>query len=305
MRDFSLHEFEALNAVAVYRSFRKAAATLQMPPSSLSHMISSVEKRLGVQLFQRNTRNVSLTAAGEAFLKRLRPALQEMTDAIESVDSLREKPSGRIRLNTSAWSAERVLPIVLDFMRDHPEVEVDVVTEGRIIDLAAEGFDAGLRLMEAVPQSMVALPLGHDEALIVVAAPAYLESHGTPLVPEDLLSHDCLRSRLPSGAMMRWEMERAGQQSIIDVRGRLVLGTTGLTLKAALNGAGIAYVMARDAETYLQSGALVQLLADWTPSFAGICLYYPRLKLPSAAFRAFVDYFKVHPLRTKTKALAC
>jgi DNA-binding transcriptional LysR family regulator len=304
MSDFSLHEFAAVNAVATHRSFRSAAAALQMPPSSLSHMIASVEKRLGIRLFQRSTRHVSLTVAGEAFLTRLRPALQEMTDAIESANSLRDGPTGQIRINSSAWAAERILPVVLDFMRDYPEVQVDVVTDGRIIDLVAEGFDAGLRLTESVPQSMVALPLGHEEALIIVAAPAYLERQGTPLVPADLLAHDCLRSRLPSGAMMRWEVEKAGEQSIIDVSGRLVLGTTGLTLKAAIGGAGIAYVMARDAEPSLQSGALVQLLTDWTPSFPGICLYYPRLKLPSAAFRAFVEYFKGHPLRGNGRALA-
>src|SRR6201996_2667794 len=142
MNDFSLHEFEAVDAVAAHRSFRSAAAALQMPPSSLSHMIASVEKRLGIRLFQRTTRNVSLTTAGEAFLKRLRPALQEMTDVIESANSLRDKPAGQIRLNTSAWAAERILPIVLDFMADYPDVKVDIVTEGRIIDLVAEGFDA-------------------------------------------------------------------------------------------------------------------------------------------------------------------
>lgn len=294
---FGLHEFTAVNAVAIHRSFRSAAASLEVSPSSLSHIVASVERRLGIRLFQRNTRNVSLTEAGEAFLSRMRPALREMTDAIDSVNQFRDKPTGQLRLNSSAWAADRVLPIILDFMHEYPDVKVDVVADGRLIDIVAEGFDAGLRLAEAVPQDMIALPLGGDEALIIVAAPAYLKKHGKPKAPADLLAHDCICARLPSGSMMRWEVQKAGEQSWVNVSGRLILGTAELTLKAAVAGAGIAYVLARDAEPLVKAGKLVQLLADWTPPFAGICLYYPRQHLPTATFRAFVDFLKSHPAR--------
>jgi DNA-binding transcriptional LysR family regulator len=184
------------------------------------------------------------------------------------------------------------MPIVLDFMRDYPDVRMDLFTEGRLIDIVAEGFDAGLRLIESVPKDMVAIPLGIEEALVIVASPAYLERHDRPLVPIDLLAHDCIRSRLPSGALMRWEIEKAGELAWVDVTGRLIVGDTRLGLVAALAGAGVAYVEARDAQPHIASGELVQLLAEWTPPFDGLCLYYPRQKLRTAAFRAFVDYFR-------------
>ena len=301
MTTFGLHELEAVNAIAMHRSFRGAAANLQIPPSSLSHMIASVERRLGIRLFQRNTRSVSLTEAGEAFLLRMRPALREMRDAIESVNRFRDKPVGQIRINTSVWAAEHILPIVLGFMAKYPDVNVDIVTEGRFIDIVAEGFDAGIRLAAAVPQDMIAVPTGADEALIVVAAPAYLKEHGAPKAPADLLAHNCIRARLSNGAMMRWELQKAGEQAWVDVRGRLILGQGGLTLNAAVAGAGIAYVIARDAQPHIDAGDLVQILADWTPPFAGLCLFYPRTRLPSAAFRAFIDYFKAHVRPRKGK----
>jgi DNA-binding transcriptional LysR family regulator len=291
---YSLREFRAVAEIAAHKSFRAAAANLEISPSSLSHIVASVEKRLGIRLFQRNTRSVALTEAGEAFLARMRPALGEMMQAIEGINDFRERPAGLIRINTSSWGAERILPIVLGFMHDYPDIRVDLFTEGRLIDIVAEGFDAGLRLIESVPQDMVAIPLGIKEALVIVAAPAYLERHGRPLVPVDLLTHDCIRARLPSGALMRWEIEKAGEIAWVDVTGRLIVGDTRLGVKAALAGAGIAYVEARDAEPHMASGELVQLLAEWTPPFEGLCFYYPRQKLQTAAFRAFVDYFRAH-----------
>lgn len=293
MSTFGLHEFIAVNAVATHRSFRGAAAVLQMSPSSLSYTIASVERRLGIRLFHRNTRSVSLTEAGEAFLIRMRPAIHEMTEAIESVNQFRDKPAGQLRLNTSAWAADRALPIILRFMRKYPDVKVDVVTEGRLVDIIANGYDAGLRIAEAVPQDMIALPLGGNEAFIVVASPSYLKTlRALPKSPADLLACDCIRSRMPSGVMIRWEFQKKGEPSWVDVKGRLTLGTAELTLRAAVASAGIAYVFASQAEPYLKAGKLVQLLADWTPPFAGICLYYPRQRQPSATFRAFVEYFK-------------
>jgi DNA-binding transcriptional LysR family regulator len=291
MEDFGLRTLSVISAVATHRSFRGAAVSLEMSPSSVSHIVANTERRLGIRLFQRNTRSVSLTEAGETFLARVRPALTEITDAIEGVHHLRDSPSGLIRLNASTWAADRILPIVLGFMRDYPQVRIDLVTEGRLIDIVAEGFDAGLRLASVVSQDMVALPLGIDEALIIVASPDYVREHGEPVTPGDLLAHDCIRARLPSGAIMRWDLGKRGE-TLVEVSGRLIVGTTELALKAAATGTGIAYAEAREAQPYLERGDLVQLLADWTPAFPGHALYYPRQRLPSAAFRVFVDYFK-------------
>lgn len=292
MAGLALHELHALTAVASLRSFRGAAAELGVSPSALSHAVASVERRLGVRLFNRSTRSVSLTEAGAAFLARVQPALREIADAVESVNRFRDKPVGLLRLNASEGAAARVLPIVLDFLASYPEMRVDLVTDGRMVDIVAMGFDAGLRLAEAVPQDMISLPLGVDEALVVVAAPGYVERHGTPTVPADLHAHACIRARLPSGTVLRWEFERQGEVIRIEPPGRLIVGSPELSLEAARAAAGLAYVTARSAAEDLAAGRLIRVLAEWTPPFPGICLYYPRQRLPSAGLRAFIDQFQ-------------
>ncbi|MDQ0625949.1 LysR family transcriptional regulator [Paraburkholderia graminis] len=291
---FNLDDLVAVLTVAEHRSFRGAARALELPPSSLSHIVSAVERRLGIRIFHRTTRSVSPTEAGQAFIDRMCPALTEMADAFESVNRFRDTPYGQVRINTSNWAAERAFPVILDFLAAYPEVSIDIVAEGRLVDIVAEGFDAGLRLAEAVPQDMVAVPLSGDEAVIIVASPGYLHKCGTPRAPPDLLHHECIRLRLPGGGLMRWEVAKAGERSWIDVRGRLIVGASEFALSAAVAGVGIAYVDAAKAIKCLESGLLVQLLSEWTPPFAGVCLYYPRQRLPSAAFRAFIDHVKAH-----------
>ncbi|MGQ9370619.1 LysR family transcriptional regulator [Azospirillum sp. A39] len=292
MSKLALHELNALLAVAAHRSFRAAAADLGVSPSSLSHAVAGVESRLGVRLFNRTTRSVSTTQAGESFLARIRPALREIADAVETVNRFRDTPAGLLRLNTSEGGAERVLPVVLDFLAGHPDMRVDLVSEGRLIDIVAAGFDAGLRLAEAVPQDMVAVPLGSEEEFAVVGAPGYFEGRARPRAPADLLGHECIRARLPSGVVQRWEFERFGEEIRLDPAGRLTLGSHALALRAARAGAGLAYVSRRAAEEDLAAGRLVRVLAEWTPPFAGLCLYYPRQRLPSAGLRAFIDHVR-------------
>lgn len=292
MAGLALQELNALAAVAANRSFRAAASELAVSPSALSHSIASMERRLGVRLFNRTTRSVSLTEAGEQFLARVRPALREIADAVEGVNRFRDTPTGLLRLNASEGAAERVLPIVLDFMAAYPDMRVDMVSEGRMVDIVAEGFDAGLRLGETVPQEMIALSLGVEEAMIVVGSPAYLAERGAPKVPADLFAHECIRARLPSGTILRWEFERQGEETRLDPPGRLILGSPDLSLHAARGGAGLAFVNQRSASKDLASGTLIQVLADWSPPFPGIALYYPRQRLPSAGLRAFIDCFQ-------------
>jgi DNA-binding transcriptional LysR family regulator len=292
MDDLGLKSLQVISSVAAHRSFRGAAKELGMSPSSVSHIVASTERRLGVSLFLRNTRSVSSTEAGEAFLLRVRPALAEITDAVEGVHQLRDRPSGLIRLNASTWAADRILPLVLEFIELYPEVRVDLVTDGRLIDLIAEGFDAGLRLASVVPQEMISLPLGIDEALFIVATPDYLKKNGTPTTPGDLLLHDCIRGRLPSGVIMRWSMGQGSEQAVVEVSGRLTLGTTELAARAAAAGAGLAYVEAREAQPFIATGQLVRVLEDWTKPFEGMALYYPRQRLPTATFRAFIEFYK-------------
>jgi DNA-binding transcriptional LysR family regulator len=254
--------------------------------------VAAVEKQLGVRLFNRTTRSVSVTEAGEAFLARVRPALLEIVGAVETVNRFRSRPAGTLRINTSEAVLLRVLPIVLEFMTAYPEVKVDLIVEGRLVDIVAEGFDAGLRPAESVPQDMAALPLDAAEKTAVVATPDYLARRGVPGAPADLLNHECFRNRLPSGMVHRWVFERHGEVVRIDPPGRLTLSGTRAGLRAARAGIGLGYVRERSAREDIAAGRLIHLLPEWTPPFPGIFLYYPRQRLPSPAFKAFLDYFR-------------
>lgn len=290
MDDFGIRALTVVNAVATYGSFRGAAHELDMSPSSVSHMVANLEDKLGIRLFLRNTRSVVLTEAGETFLAKIRPALQDITEAVNDINQLKDHPTGLIRINASSWAADRILPFILEFMNKYPNVKFDLVTEGRLVDIVSEGFDAGLRLASLVPQDMIALPLGIDEALIVVGSPDYFKRYGIPKTPGDLVSHSCIQARLPSGAMMRWELTKGSGETWIKTTGQLSVGTTQLAVKAAVAGAGLAFVEAREAEPFLNNGSLTQVLEEWTPPFEGHALYYPRPRLSSAAFRAFVAF---------------
>lgn len=292
MEDFGIRSLIAVSAVAAHRSFRGAASELGMSPSSVSYVVTNLEQKIGIRLFLRNTRSVSLTEAGEAFLARIRPALAEINGALEGVHNLRDQPAGLVRINASSWGAGRLLPIVLEFMKIYPDVRIDLTCEGRIVDIIAEGYDAGLRLESMVPQDMIAVSLGIPERLILVAAPSYLAEHGTPKTPGDLLTHECIRARLPSGVIMNWEMHRRGEEAEPKVTGKLIVGSTELSAKAAASGLGIAYPDAREAADFIAKGELVQVLEDWTPPLGSEALYYPATRLPSAAFKAFVGFVR-------------
>lgn len=290
MSGMTLADLRAIAAVADAGSFRGAAKTLEIAVSSLSHQVANVEKRVGIRLFNRTTRSVSLTEAGEALLQRVRPALNEIDAALEAVDHLRATPSGVLRLNTSEGGAERVLPLVLDFLATYPDMRVDLVTEGRLVDIVAEGFDAGLRLKDIVPKDMICVPLGQIEAFVLVASPTYLSGRAAPGSPGDLLHHECIRARLPGGSLVAWELERNGESVTIDVKGRLIAGSTDLSVLAARQHAGIAYVSLRSVQEDIDSGRLIQLLPEWTPPYPGLALFYPSRRLPSAGLRAFIDH---------------
>ena len=292
MAGLSLHELHALAAVATRKSFRAAAGELGVSPSSLSHAIAGMERRLGVRLFNRTTRSVSLTEAGEHFLARIHPALREIADAVETVNQFRDTPSGLLRINASEGGAERLLPTVLSFMQAYPDMRIELASDGRMVDIVAEGFDAGVRGVDAVPLDMVSLPLGAQEAYAVVASPAYFARRPGPNVPVDLMHHDCIRVRMPSGVLLRWEFERRGEAVRIEPPGRLVLGSLTLSIEAALAGAGVIYVIERSVADDIAAGRLVRVLAEWTLPFAGVCLYYPRQRLPSAGLAAFIAHFK-------------
>ncbi|MBR0870420.1 LysR family transcriptional regulator [Bradyrhizobium tropiciagri] len=285
-----LIELEAAVAVARRRSFRAAAAELGMSSTALSQAIAELEARLGVRLFNRTTRSVAPTPAGEQFVAEVAPALTAIRDAADAVNRHRSTPVGVLRLNTSLGAAQRIMrPIIFEYLKRYPEMAIDIVTEGRLIDIVREGFDAGFRLAEQVPADMISVPLGRDERLIVVGSPGYLAGRGHPVSPADLAAHDCIRMRLPAGTVYRWEFEKDGEQLLVDVSGRLTLDDSGLIREAVLAGCGLAYVSEWDVANDLRERRLVQLLADWTPPYPGICLYYPGRRHVPAGLRALID----------------
>ncbi len=290
MKRQGLVEFDAVLAIARRGSFRAAALDLEMSTTALSNAVSKLERQLGVRLFNRTTRSVSLTDAGRDFVERVGPALQDIHDAMNAARSQQETPSGTLRINAFATAAREILsPLILKFLKLYPQVHIDLVTEGRLVDVVAEGFDFGVRARDLVPSDMIAVPLGPGRRNVVVGSPAYFQAHGKPLVPPDLLHQSCLRIRLPNGAPYRWQFEKNGQSTQIDVTGPMTLDEASLSRIALLEGAGIGYVMESDVRDDLDAGRLEMVLEDWTPQLAPLALYYPGRRHPTAAFKVFID----------------
>ncbi|MFL9910855.1 LysR family transcriptional regulator [Paraburkholderia sp. RL17-337-BIB-A] len=288
-----LIELEVVLAVGRCGGFRAAARELGMSSSAVSQTVAALEARLGVRLFDRTTRSVSLSAAGEQFLAQVGPALATIRSAMEDVDQHRERPSGVLRLNAALnWARMILEPLIFEYLRRYPDMKVELVTEGRLIDLVAEGFDAGIRNAEALPPDMVAVPIAPTLRSVIVGSPAYFDGRERPKVPADLMEHNCVRARKPSGAIYRWEFARHGQAMEIDVPGSLTLDEPDLMRKAALNGIGLVWIVEDLVANDLASGRLVQVLDDWSPSYPGISLYYPGRRHAPAKLRAFIELVK-------------
>lgn len=284
-----LNDLDAVIAIARRGSFRVAALDLGMSTTALSSAVAKLEASLGVRLFNRTTRSVSLTDAGRVFVDQVGPAMQDIHGAMDAARSQQATPSGTLRINAFAMAAREILsPLVLEFLRRYPQVHVDLVTEGRLVDIVAEGFDLGVRVADLVPSDMIAVSLGRPQRYAVVGTPAYFEKHGRPRVPPDLLTHPCVRVRLPNGALYRWQFEKGGQTAQIDVSGPITLDEASLSRAAVLEGIGLGFFMEQNVRDDIEAGRLVRVLDDWTPPFAGLCLYYPGRRNPSAALKAFV-----------------
>lgn len=289
----SLNDLAAFAAVANHQSFRRAADIMGVSRSALSHAIIGLEGKVGIRLFNRTTRSVSLTQAGARLLARLDPVLQDLDQALDTISEERGTPSGSLRINANKSGARILLiHVVPRFLDLYPDVELDLVSEGRLIDIVEQGFDAGIRLLEAVPKDMVAVKIGGDVRFIAVAAPSYLEGRARPHTPDDLFAHRCIRQRLPGGKRYRWEFSKRGAEVAIDVPGNLTLDDNDLLVQAAVDGRGIAYVPDYFAQPFLASGQLVTVLDDWCPPTPGLALYYPRSRHVPSPLRAFIDLLR-------------
>jgi DNA-binding transcriptional LysR family regulator len=286
-----LADLKAFAAVARHRSFRAAADALGVSRSALSHTLAGLERELGVRLLHRTTRSVAPTEAGARLFTRIVPLLAELDAAFDGLAA--DAPSGTVRINAMESAAEILLrDVVPAVLARFPGVAVDIVTEGRPVDIVAEGYDAGVRLRELVPADMVAVPFGGDVRFRAVASPGYLARHGAPAVPDDLAGHRCIRQRLGSGRIYRWEFVRHGVEQRVDVPGALTLDNNRLMVAAAADGLGIAYVPEHFARAALADGRLVAVLDDWCPPFPGLCLYYPPNRHVPAPLRAFIDVMR-------------
>lgn len=293
MKSGSLNELDAFVAVARRGGFRSAAQELNVSPSVVSHTIAKLEERLGVRLFNRTTRSVALTAAGNQYLADVVPALEAIRSAGERLSEHGTTPTGTLRLNVSLLAARTILdPVILEYLRRYPTMSVDMATEGALIDVIGEGFDAGVRMAEAVPADMIAVPITKTIRMIVVGSPGYLREHPVPRVPDDLLKHRCIRARMASGRVYRWEFEKRGQSISVDVPGRLSLDEGGLIQEAACAGEGLAFLPENLLASDMAAGRLVQVLSDWTPVYPGFSLYYPSRRHAPAKLRALIDLLR-------------
>jgi DNA-binding transcriptional LysR family regulator len=302
MEKASLTDLNAVMAITRRGTFRAAAIELNMSTTALSLAINKLEANLGVRLFNRTTRSLSLTSAGKLFVEQVGPALQDLESGLEAVRSERDTPSGMIRINAAPFAAREIIsPLVLEFLRRYPDMVVDIVTEGRLVDIVADGFDLGVRVEGLVPSDMIAVPLGRRQRYAIVATPDYLSKHGTPLVPPDLLKHPCIRVRLPDGALFKWRLEKDGEVVQLDVRGPIILDETSLSRTAVLEHTGIGFFMEQSVLADIENGRLIRLLDDWTPPFAGICLYYPGRRNLSAGVKAFLALARLHATAEQKK----
>lgn len=289
----TLNELALFAAVATHCSFRKAADELGVSRSSLSHAIRSLEETLGVCLLNRTTRSVALTEAGRRLRTGLEPVLSGLDDALDAVADARGAPAGTLRINANKGAAELFLRMIVPrFMTLYPEVELDLVVEGQLVDIVEDGFDAGIRLAEAVPQDMIAVPLGGEVRFVTVASPAYLAHHAPLQTPHDLRLHHCIRQRLPGGKRYRWEFTRHGENMTLDVPGVLTLNDSDLMVEAAGKDLGVAYVPESFAHRLLADGRLVTVLDAWCPPCPGLMLYYPRNRHVPSALRALINLMK-------------
>ncbi|PLR23969.1 LysR family transcriptional regulator [Caulobacter zeae] len=286
----SITDLTALVAVASHRSFRRAADELATAPSTLSHTIRALEARLGVRLFNRTTRSVAPTQAGLELLARLKPVLGALDDALESVAGFRGEVTGAVRINAPRVGAALIVREVLPLMAArHPEVSIDIVVEGELVDIVAGGFDAGVRLVGSIPRDMIAVPLTRPMRFVCVASPAYLGRMGSPKTPEDLKTHLCIGHRLPGGRLYRWDFERNGQALSVDVTGPVVLDDEELMVDAAVCGLGVAYVVEAAAAAALAAGQLREVLSPWLQATEAAAVYYPGHRSVPSALRAFLD----------------
>ncbi len=296
MRRENFSELQAFLVVARARSFTKAAAQLSVSPSALSHSLRSLEERLGIRLLTRTTRSVSPTEAGERLLRTVGPHFEEVEAELAALNELRQRPAGTIRISVGEHAAiTLVWPKLAKVLGRYPDVKVEINVEGGLIDIAAEGFDAGVRLGEQVAKDMVSVRIGPDVRFAVVGSRSYFAKHTPPRKPQDLVAHSCINLRQSThGGLWAWDFERQGRELKVRVEGQIIFNNIFQARDAALAGFGLAYLPEDLARPYISKGQLSWVLQDWSPPWAGYHLYYPSRRQSSPAFALIVEALR-HP----------
>lgn len=293
MENAELAELLAFAAVARHLSFRQAATERGTSASAMSHSIRSLETRVGVRLFHRTTRSVSLTEAGEMLYARLEPAITDIRTAVDELNSFRATPFGTVRINIPNSIAPYVLGGTMErLLKDNPGLKLEVVTTDALVDIVEAGFDAGIRFGERISQDMIAVRIKSRSRFIVVGSPGYFANRPKPATPHDLGGHTCIRYAFPSGAILNWEFLKNGETVQVEVNGPLTVDGQELMVDAAARGLGLAYVWEERAAPYLGNGLLQSCLEDWCPIEEGLFLYFPSRKHQSAGLRALIAALK-------------
>ncbi|ARM16086.1 MULTISPECIES: LysR family transcriptional regulator [Rhizobium] len=297
------NDLQAFLAVARDQSFTKAAAKLGVTASALSHTIRQLEARLGVRLLARTTRNVAPTDAGERLMRAIGPHFDEIAARVQELGELRDKPAGTIRITCTDDSIEMVIrPLLAGFLQQFPEIKLEFYVDYGFSNVVEDRFDAGIRLGEAISKDMIAVRIGPDWRLIVVASPGYFQHNAPPVTPHDITNHACVNIRhRASGPIYAWEFTENGKEFTVKGDGQLVFNSTLHVLNGAIDGIGLAYVPEQLAMPYIADGRLVQVLSDYCPYFSGYHLYYPNKRHASPAFSAFVDALRHRPVTADSR----
>ena len=287
----NVNDLIAFLAVARERSFTKAAAQLGVSPSALSHTIRALEERLGLRLLTRSTRSVSPTDAGERLVETVGPRFDEIDAELAALTALRQKPAGTIRITAGEHASRTILwPKLEPFLRDYPDIRLEINCDQGLTDIVAERYDAGVRLGEQVAKDMIAVRIGPDMRMAAVASPSYFATRSAPKIPQDLTDHNCINLRLPTyGGFYAWEFEQGERELKVRVDGQLVFNDVSQIVTAARAGFGVAFVFEDLVQPHIASGQLVRVLEDWCPPFPGYHLYYTSRRQSSPAFTVLID----------------
>lgn len=291
MKRENINDLLAFIAVARERSFTRAAAQIGVSQSALSHAIRGLEARLGLRLLTRTTRSVSPTQAGERLLHSAGPRFAEIEAELAALSELRDKPAGTIRITASEHAANAILwPKLANFLPRYPDINIEICVDNGLTNIVAERFEAGVRLGEQVAKDMIAVRIGPDMRMAVVGTPAYFANRPPPKTPQDLVRHNCINLRLPTyGGLYAWEFEKDADELKVRVEGQLVCNGASLTLRAALDGCGVAYLPENLVQPHLAKKDLKRVLKDWCAPFPGYHLYYPSRRQSSPAFALLVE----------------